>query len=129
WIAWAQTVRFLQRLQSAFRLAAACQGISEPGVAECKARAQLHRFGEMPKGELGTPPSRMTEPEHQMGPWLFIIERGGGCAGRERPVRPLADRLARVQIEHGHIGPSQQSVRVGIVTVERDGPLQQLLCS
>jgi hypothetical protein len=24
----------------------------------------------MPKGELGTPPARMTEPEHEMGPWL-----------------------------------------------------------
>src|SRR4029078_4599852 len=87
WIARAEPVRVLESLQPAFRLAVARQGISEPGVAECKAGAELHRFRKMLESEFGKPPARMAESEHEVSPRLFIIERDRPCARAERRLR------------------------------------------
>ena len=46
--------------------------------------------------------------------------------GRERSVGLFTDRPAGVEVEHGHIGPPQQSVRVRVVAGRADRPLQQL---
>ena len=96
-------------------------------MAEGEARTELHRFREMLEGVLGATPSRMTQPDHQVAPGLLIIELTACVPAASALLRELADRPARVQIEHGHVGPPQQGVRVGIVGVERDRLLQQLL--
>ncbi len=121
-------MRLLQRLQSALGLAAAGQCIAEPGMTERKAGAQLHRFPQMPERELGTPPSRVAESDDQVTPGVFIVERDGLRARSERLVGKITERLAGVQIEHAHIGPSQQGVGMGIAGVSFDRLQQQLLC-
>ena len=79
--------------------------------------------------EFGTPPARVTESDHQVAPGVFIVEHDRCRARGERPVGEFADRPAGVQVEHGHIGPAQQCVRMGVAGIECNGPLQQLLRS
>ena len=91
-IARAQAVCLLQRLQPAFRLAADRHGISEPGVAERKAGIEFDRLRQMLERELGTPPARVTESDHEVTPGVFIVEHHGRRARSERPVGEFTDR-------------------------------------
>ena len=81
----------------------------------------------MRHSQLGTSPPRVTKSEHKVSPMILIIETYRSSASIEQPVREFADWRARIQVEHTRISPSQQRMRMRILSIEGDGLLQQLL--
>src|SRR5215813_3585927 len=126
-IARAKPLRQFKGLQPAFRLPAACQGIAEPSMGEREVRIELDRLRQMCHRLPRTATSGVPKPEHEMSPRLLVVELDGAGADGQRLVGEFADRSACIDIEHAHIGPAKQRMGMGIVGIERDRLLQQLL--
>src|SRR5262245_63562338 len=74
-IAGAESLRLLQRFQSALRLPAAGIGISQPCITEGKVRIQFEGFGEMHHRRFRTTTTSVTEYHHEKAPMVLLVAR------------------------------------------------------
>src|SRR5262245_59731770 len=105
-IAWTETLRLLQGLQPALRLATTRKRISKAGMAKSKIGIEFDALQRMHYGQVRVSAPRESKPEHQMCPVILIIECHRPAAGIERLTSKRADRRARIKIEHVQIRPS-----------------------
>ena len=73
-----------QRIQTALRLTAACEGVTKPCVPKRKIRIDLYGLRELPHRVVGAALARMTEPKHEVPTLVVLIERQRHCASFKR---------------------------------------------
>src|SRR4051812_16629986 len=93
-IARAQAMRLLENVEPAFGLSARCEPVTEPGMPQREIRIELDRLREVHQRGLWMTPSRMSETQYQVSPWLLIVELDRARAGIKRALGEFVDRPA-----------------------------------